>query len=63
MPAEAVRRGDNWKMPLRMTFNKNGRYSLEQLLACVNVGGFVCGIGEWRPERDGQNGMYHLLID
>lgn len=54
---------DNWKMPLRMTYNVNGKYSLEQLMACVNTGGFVCGIGEWRPERDGQNGMYHLLVD
>jgi hypothetical protein len=54
---------DNWKIPLRMTFNRCGKYSLEQLLACVNTGGFVCGIGEWRPERDGQNGMYRLLVN
>ena len=51
---------DNWEIPLRMTYNVNGKYSLEQLLNCFNVGGFVCGIGEWRPERDGQNGMYRL---
>jgi len=52
----------NWRIPLRMTYNVNGKYSLEQLLTCVNTGGFVCGIGEWRPERDGQNGMYSLEI-
>lgn len=50
----------NWEIPLRMTYNVNGKYSLEQLLNCFNVGGFVCGIGEWRPERDGQSGMYRL---
>jgi hypothetical protein len=50
----------NWEMPLRMTYNVNGKYSLEQLLNCFNVGGFACGIGEWRPERDGQFGMYRL---
>lgn len=50
----------NWEIPMRMTYNVNGKYSLEQLLNCFNVGGFVCGIGEWRPERDGQNGMYRL---
>lgn len=49
-----------WRIPLRMRYNANGKYSLEQLLNCFNVGGFVCGIGEWRPERDGQMGMYHL---
>lgn len=52
----------NWRIPLRMTYNVNGKYSLEQLLNCFNVGGFVCGIGEWRPERDGQMGMYKLVI-
>lgn len=50
-----------WSIPLLMKFNANGKYSLEQLLNCFNVGGFVCGIGEWRPERDGQFGMYSLL--
>jgi len=51
-----------WEIPLRMRFNKNGKYSAEQLLNCVTVGGFVTGIGEWRPERDGQFGMFHLEI-
>lgn len=53
---------ENWSIPLKMTYNANGKYSLEQLLNCFNVGGFVCGIGEWRPERDGQSGMYTLKI-
>ena len=53
---------DSWGIPLLMTYNVNGKYSLEQLLNCFNVGGFVCGIGEWRPERDGQMGMYRLKI-
>ena len=26
----------------------------------INAGGYVCGIGEWRPERDGQYGMFHV---
>lgn len=51
-----------WEIPLRMRFNKNGKYSAEQLLSCVTVGGFVTGIGEWRPERDGQFGMFHMEI-
>lgn len=51
-----------WEIPLRMRINKNGKYSVEQLLNCVTMGGFVTGIGEWRPERDGQFGMFHLEI-
>lgn len=53
---------DEWEIPLKMTYNVNGKYSLEQLINCFNVGGFVCGIGEWRPERDGQMGMYRVVI-
>ena len=51
-----------WEIPLKMRINKNGKYSMEQLLNCVTMGGFVTGIGEWRPERDGQYGMFHLEI-
>lgn len=51
---------DEWEIPLIMQYNKNGKYSLEQLLATINAGGFSVGIGEWRPEKDGQYGMYYL---
>ena len=51
-----------WRIPLRMRYNADGKYSLEQILNMVNFGGFVCGVGEWRPERDGQFGMYRLDI-
>ena len=51
---------DEWEIPLKIRFNKNGKYSIEQLLATVNMGGFAVGIGEWRPDRDGQYGMYEL---
>ena len=51
-----------WEIPLRLKYNRDGKYSLEQILNMVNYGGFVCGIGEWRPEKDGQFGMYELKI-
>lgn len=51
-----------WEIPLRMKVNKNGKYTIEQLLNCVVLGGFVTGIGEWRPERDGQYGMFELVV-
>lgn len=52
----------DWEIPLRMRINKNGKYTVEQLLNCVVLGGFVTGIGEWRPERDGQYGMFELVV-
>lgn len=51
-----------WEIPLRLKYNRDGKYSLEQILNFVNYGGFATGIGEWRPERDGQNGMYELKV-
>lgn len=52
-----------WKMRVMLTYNDNGVFTLEQIINAINLGGFMCGIGEWRPERDGQNGMYHVEID
>lgn len=51
---------DEWEIPLIMVFNRNGKYTVEQLLATINAGGFSAGLGEWRPEKDGQYGMYTL---
>lgn len=52
----------NWKMKAMLTYNDNGVYSLEHIINAINLGGFMCGIGEWRPERDGQYGMYHVEL-
>lgn len=50
----------NWHADLTISYNVNGQYSLENIVNIINAGGYVCGVGEWRPERDGQNGMFHV---
>lgn len=50
----------NWSANINISFNENGQYSLEQIINIINAGGYVCGVGEWRPERDGQYGMFHV---
>ena len=50
----------NWSADINISFNENGQYSLEQIINIINAGGYVCGVGEWRPERDGQYGMFHV---
>ena len=50
----------NWYMDLQVSYNANGAYTLDQIINLINVGGFSCGIGEWRPEKDGNCGMYHV---
>ena len=32
-----------------------------QLVSIFNVAGFAVGVGEWRPEKDGQNGMFEVV--
>lgn len=50
----------NWSADITVSFNENGQYTLEQIINIINAGGYVCGVGEWRPERDGQYGMFHI---
>lgn len=50
----------NWWAYLTIRYNKRGLYRLDQILTVINAGGMICGLGEWRPERDGQYGMYHV---
>ena len=50
----------NWYADIVVSYNKNGQHTLEQIINILNAGGYVCGVGEWRPERDGQNGMFHV---
>ena len=51
----------NWYADLTISYNANGQYSLENIVNIINAGGYVCGVGEWRPERDGQYGMFHVV--
>lgn len=50
----------NWYADLTISYNANGQYTMEQVVNIINAGGYVCGLGEWRPERDGQYGMFHV---
>lgn len=50
----------NWYADLHLTYNASGQYSLESIINMINAGGYVCGVGEWRPEKDGQYGMFHV---
>lgn len=50
----------NWSAKLRIRYNANGQYSLDNILTMINAGGFTCGAGEWRVEKGGQYGMFHI---
>ena len=51
---------DGWYMDLILEYNMDGDLTLEQIINVLNAGGYSCGIGEWRPEKDGTFGRYHI---
>lgn len=53
----------NWSATFTLKYDVNGQYSLNNIINMINAGGTVCGIGEWRPEKDGQNGMFSVKPD
>jgi hypothetical protein len=50
----------NWSAEITLSYNANGAYGLDAIVNMINAGGYVCGVGEWRPEKDGQYGMFHI---
>jgi len=48
-----------WFTTLTIAHNANVM-SAEQILNMLNTAGFGVGIGEWRPEKDGQYGRFHV---
>ena len=50
----------NWTMEMILEYNAGGELTLEQIMNVVNLGGYSVGIGEWRPEKDGDFGRYHI---
>lgn len=50
----------NWHADLIVKYNANGQYSLDEIIRLINIGGFSCGLGEWRMEKGGSNGAFHV---
>ena len=48
-----------WAATLPIKFNAD-KISIEQIVNLFNLAGFGVGVGEWRPEKDGQYGMFHV---
>lgn len=49
-----------WHTELALKYNDSGNVGLEQIINNIDAGGTVVGIGEWRPEKDGNYGKYHV---
>jgi hypothetical protein len=51
-----------WHTHILVRFNANV-LSESQILNLLNTAGFAVGCGEWRPERDGQYGLFHVATE
>jgi len=50
---------ETWGAILRVQHNANV-LSAEQVVSLIEAGGFGVGIGDWRPEKDGVHGRFHV---
>jgi len=48
-----------WKVRVPIRFNASV-LSAEQIVNLFNTAGFAIGVGEWRPQKDGSYGMFHV---
>lgn len=49
-----------WGVSLKVQFNTRA-ISQDQLVNLFNLGGFSVGVGDWRVEKDGDNGRFQVV--
>ena len=48
-----------WSTTITISYNA-GVFTPEQIVNLFNQGGFGVGVGEWRPEKNGPFGRFHV---
>ncbi len=51
-----------WSCTLLIKYNA-AALSPAQIINLFNIAGFGVGVGEWRPERNGSYGMFHVVTE
>lgn len=51
---------NNWQMKLEVEYTVNSQITFEQIVNGIEYAGAMNGIGEWRIERDGPYGKFHV---
>ena len=52
----------DWHAKLLVRYNANV-LSEAQILNLLSTAGFAVGVGEWRPEKGGLNGLFHIATE
>jgi hypothetical protein len=53
----------NWKIRIQISLIEVGTFNMESIINAIDMGGFMNGIGEWRMERDGEFGRFHVEVE
>ena len=53
----------NWWAEFDVVYSEQFGFDLESILSVIDMGGMACGVGEWRPEKDGGFGTYHIATE
>jgi hypothetical protein len=48
-----------WSVDVPIEYDANV-ISAEQIIHLFNVAGLIIGVGQWRPQRDGIFGLFHV---
>lgn len=54
---------NNWKIRLKISLIEVGTFTMASIINAIDMGGFMNGIGEWRMERDGEFGRFHVEVE
>lgn len=52
-----------WSLELEISLIKTGMFTLQDIVNAIDMGGFMNGVGEWRTEKDGEFGNYHVELN
>lgn len=51
-----------WRVTLTIRYNADV-LSVDQITNLFNTAGFAIGVGEWRPQKNGSHGMFHVATE
>lgn len=51
---------NDWRMELEIEYTVNSKITFEQIINGIEYAGAMNGIGEWRIEKDGPYGKFHV---
>jgi len=49
-----------WSVELELSLIKTGMFEMSDIITAIDMAGFMNGVGEWRIEKNGEFGCFHV---